>query len=190
MDEKPKKKGRGCLMAVIVVAALIVLVGVFAGKGAKPKKVDSGNVDTQTDGEVNAEQTEGEAEFGVGETADLNGIQTTLVSVDELTGSEYNKPADGNTFLICTFEINNNSNKEINVSSMMSVKAYADGYAVNSSMSAEMETDVPTLDGTVAAGKSIKGVIGYEVPSDWRELEINFTPDYWGGTDIIFKINK
>ena len=42
------------------------------------------------------------------------------------------------------------------------------------------------LDGTVAAGKKFSGVVGYEVPTDWQELEINFTPDVWSGKDITF----
>ena len=46
------------------------------------------------------------------------------------------------------------------------------------------------LDGTVAAGKKFKGVVGYEVPEDWKELEIRYTPDYWNGNDIVFIANK
>ena len=46
------------------------------------------------------------------------------------------------------------------------------------------------LDGTVAAGKKFNGVIGYEVPADWKELEVRFTPDFWSGKEIIFVANK
>ena len=42
------------------------------------------------------------------------------------------------------------------------------------------------LDGAVAAGKKFNGVIGYEVPTDWKELEVRFTPDFWSGKDIVF----
>ena len=41
-------------------------------------------------------------------------------------------------------------------------------------------------DGTVAPGKKMNGVIGYEVPADWKELEIKFTPDFWSNKDISF----
>ena len=33
--------------------------------------------------------------------------------------------------------------------------------------------DKNQLDGTVAPGKKMNGVIGYEVPADWKELEKN-----------------
>lgn len=46
--------------------------------------------------------------------------------------------------------------------------------------------DKNQLDGTVAPGKKMNGVIGYEVPADWKELEINFTPDFWSNKDISF----
>ena len=42
------------------------------------------------------------------------------------------------------------------------------------------------LDGSVAAGKKMKGVIGYELPSDWKELEIHYTSDLWSSSSIIF----
>lgn len=46
--------------------------------------------------------------------------------------------------------------------------------------------DKNQLDGTIAVGKKMKGVIGYEVPINWHELEIAFTPDVWNGQEIIF----
>ena len=65
--------------------------------------------------------------------------------------------------------------------------ASADDYACTFSLSALMEKDSKNqLDGTVAPGKKFSGVVGYEVPTDWQELEINFTPDVWSGKDITF----
>ena len=43
---------------------------------------------------------------------------------------------------------------------------------------------------TVAAGKKFKGIVGYEVPSDWQEFEIVFTPDFWSGKGITFTAVK
>ena len=46
------------------------------------------------------------------------------------------------------------------------------------------------LDGTVAAGKKMKGQVGYEVPKDWKELEVHVTPDYWGGDTLTFMVYR
>ena len=136
---------------------------------------------------VKPAEMEEKNEFLVGETAELNGITASMVSVTESSGSSYNWPTEGNVFLICEFEIANNSNSEINISSMMSFNAYCDDYACNYSISALMEKgDKNQLDGTVAPGKKINGVIGYEVPADWQEIEIHFTPDLWREKDITF----
>ena len=70
---------------------------------------------------------------------------------------------------------------------MLSFEAYCDDYACPYSLSALLEKgNKNQLDGTVAAGKKLKGVVGYEVPANWKELEISFTPDVWSGKDIVF----
>ena len=52
-----------------------------------------------------------------------------------------------------------------------------------------MSSDEPQLDGTIAAGKKMKGVVGYEAPQDWSELEIRFSPSFWG-SEIVFEYKK
>ena len=100
------------------------------------------------------------------------------------------EPTSGNVFLLCEFEIENASNKEINISSMLCFDAYVDDYSTSLSLTAEMASDKGQLDGTVAAGKKMNGVIGYEVAEDWEEIEIHFTPDFWSGKEFIFVANK
>jgi len=125
--------------------------------------------------------------FYVGETAELEDVRVAFSSVTESTGSTYNTPARGNIFVLCEFEIANNSDKEINVSSMMSFEAYCDDYTCTFSLGALMEKgNKNQLDGTVAPGKKFNGVIGYEVPANWEKLEVLFTPDFWSGKDITF----
>lgn len=65
-----------------------------------------------------------------------------------------------------------------------------DDYSTNLSISATIATDKTQLDGAVAAGKKMTGVVGYEVPKDWEEIEIRFTPDFWSGNEIEFIANK
>lgn len=170
------------------------LIGIIASSGDsdEPKKVDNtgtSNVEASVDNKE--EVKEEKNEFCVGETAELKGVSVTLVNVTESTGSQFNAPTDGNVFVLCEFEIANNSDKEITVSSMMSFEAYCDDYACTYSLTALMEKgNKNQLDGTVAAGKKFNGVVGYEVSADWKELEVRFTPDFWNGKDIVFVANK
>lgn len=170
-----RRKKHRVLGIVLIIFSLALLGSVLANteddKG--PQKVGADDGTQQTT-------------FGVGDAVALNDIVVTLNDVSDSSGSQYNKPADGNVFALCNFTIENNSNKEIAVSSLVSFRTYVDDTAVNMSMQAVIDADNGQLDGTIAAGKKMVGTIGYEVPADYKELEIRFTPDFWNKTEIIF----
>ena len=130
------------------------------------------------------------SEFGVGEKVELNDINVTMVNVAESEGENYITPSEGKVFVVCEFEIENNSEKEINVSSMLSFEAYFDDYASTLSLTAVGSADKATLDGTVGAGKKMNGIIGYEADANWQKMEIQFTPDFWTGNEIVFVYSK
>ena len=192
-----KKQGApGCLIVVLVVVVLVVIAA-FAGGGesSTPQKVESTSGTSQSASQAGqASQAQSQPEqtvFTVGDTVELNGVKTTLLSAEEYPGKQYMMPTDGNVFLVCQFEIENDSSAEITVSSMVSFNAYCDDSSVNLSVTGEMlEDSWKTLDGTVAPGKKINGVIAYEIPQDWQKMEISYTPSYWSGHDVQFEINK
>lgn len=124
--------------------------------------------------------------FGVGEKVALKDVVVTLKSVTESNGANFMEPEEGNVFLICEFDIENNSAKEIAVSTLLSFTAYVDDYATGLSLGGLVAAEKNQLDGSVAAGKKMNGVVAYEVPSNWKEIEIQFTPDVWSGNDITF----
>lgn len=125
--------------------------------------------------------------FQLGDVVELDDVTVSFLDVITSTGSDFAKPEAGNVFVLCEFEIANNSDEELSVSSMMSFEAYCDGYACDYSLSALLvKGNKGQLDGTVAAGKKMKGVIGYEVPSDWTELEVHYTIDILRGNEIVF----
>ena len=168
---------------IIAVVALIIIISA-AGSNDKPVKVGDVGAQSST---ISTENQESKNIFSVGEIAELKDVQVSLIDVSESTGSTFNTPNDGNVFVLCEFEIVNNSKEEVSVSSLLSFEAYCDDYTCSFSLGALMEKgNKNQLDGTVAAGKKFNGVIGYEVPSDWNELEIHFTPDFWSGKDIVF----
>lgn len=197
--EKQKKKG-GCLKVVLIVIAVIVVlivIAAIAGGGEDtPSKVENTTTgEQQNTGDTSQEDMDGSSDeqtkFGVGETAEMNDVQVTLLGYEESSGSEFNTPADGNVFVLVNFEIANNSDEELSVSSAMSFDAYADDYALNYSLSALMEkSDETQLDGTIAPGKKMNGYIGYEVPADWSTMEIHFVDSVWSNNKFIFEITK
>lgn len=189
------KKGWPILIAILAFFVLAAIIG-SSGDDDGPKKVEASTPAQSAEITPNQEAEPPSHKAGaaptqnvfyVGETAELEDVRVAFSSVTESTGSTYNTPARGNIFVLCEFEIANNSDKEINVSSMMSFEAYCDDYTCTFSLGALMEKgNKNQLDGTVAPGKKFNGVIGYEVPVDWKKLEIVFTPDFWSGKDITF----
>lgn len=128
--------------------------------------------------------------FGLMETAEMNNVQVTMTNYSENYGSEWNQPADGNVFVLAEFEIANNSDSELAVSSILSFDAYVDGYSANTSFGALLENEQNQLDGTIASGMKMRGWIGYEFPANWRKLEIHFTDNVWTSNKFKFLIKK
>lgn len=181
-----KKQGGKIKWILIIVAIIIILALATNGSDDEPKKVGDSSPTTGQK-PSNSESKK----FTKGETAEYKNVQVTLTDYFESNGSEYLKPTDGNIFLIVEFEIANNSKEEISVSSLLSFDAYVDGYSTSLSISAETSIEnASSLDGTVAAGKKIKGILGYEIPSDWKEFEINYTHDIWDDTKFEFTFSK
>lgn len=184
---RKKQKHIGGFIALgIVVLIVVIIIAANAGSDSKPKKV--GDDKSASAGSSDSEEKD---VFTKGEIAEMNGVQVTLKDYEESNGTEFLTPDDGNVFVIVTFEIANNSDSEISVSSIASFEAYVDDYSVSTSISAESVKDgVGTLDGTVAAGKKMSGIIGYEVPKDWKNMEISFTDNVWSDSAFKFEINK
>lgn len=180
---KNKKKMRGIISIVFII---IVIAAIGNMNNDKPKAVDTTNGSNNTATSAPTKEAE-KTEFAVGETVSLSDVLATLVSVTASEGSNILKPADGKVFLLCEFNIENNSSKDLAISSMLSFEAYCDDYSITQSLSGLMEKgDKSQLDGSIAAGKKMNGVIAYEVPADWKELEIKFTPDVWSNKNIKF----
>lgn len=182
-----RRRGAGGIIGMIfLILAVVMIVGAVIGtESAGPRKVgdtarESGAAPTATEQSV----------FGVGDKVELNDVIVTLVNVSESTGGNYMTPEDGKVFLLCEFEIENDSDNEIGVSSMLSFSAYVDGYTTNLDLGATVSSDKPQLDGSVAAGKKMNGVVGYSVDRQWSEIEISFTPNFWSGKEIVFSYSK
>lgn len=188
-----KQKKHTALGVILVILGVLLIVAAIGGGGSdEPKKVGD-SVPTQSQDDQSIETSSAEPEkttFGVGERVSLNDVIVTLNGVTESNGSQFNKPSDGNVFILCEFTIENNSDRDLSVSSIMCFEAYVDGYSTSMSLSAMIESDKNQLDGPVAAKRKMNGAIGYETAADWNEIEIRFTPDFWSGKDITFIYRK
>lgn len=184
-----RKKQGGIVKCILIGILAVLVIGIMAGcEKNKPQKIADSSDNTSEEKTTNQEVKD---TFAVGETAEMNDVQVTLTSYKQSKGSEFNKPSDGNEFVLIEFEIVNNSDSEIAISSIASFEAYADDYALNYSLESLLEKgEQNQLDGTVASGKKMKGVIGYEVPIDWKNIEVHFVDNVWSNNKWKFEIVK
>lgn len=184
--KKKKKKRHPILGTILLIFSIFIIIGAFGGGSDEPKKVEASTTATSALAETTAP-----AEFTVGDTLEMNGVLVTLNDVSENSGSQFLKPTDGNVFVVCEFTIENNTDSEMAVSSLLCFECYFDDYAANISLGAMTSNQSKQqLDGSVAPGKKINGVVGYEAPEDWTEMEIRFTPNVYGSKSFVFNYSK
>lgn len=192
---KQKKVSVALIIGIVVLA--LVVIGIAGGDGDEgPSQVGSVG-DTPSSNSQGTSQSSGQSSvtdvpdvFQVGDIVALNDVNVTLLGVTESAGQQFLAPTDGNVFVLFEFDIDNQSDSEIAISSMLSFEAYFDDYAASISISAISASGQNQLDGSVAAGKKMTGVVGYEAPADWSEAEVRFTPNFWNGQEIVFEYTK
>lgn len=189
-------KKKVCSIIALVITCLWCMIIVIAvlSDNDKPQVVRNSVGSSVSEQQSQRSYVEGDTSskdtFGLMEAAEMNNVRVIMTNYSENYGSEWNKPTDGNVFLLVEFEIANNSSSELAISSIMSFDGYVDGYSVSTSFGALLENEQSQLDGTVASGMKMKGWIGYEVPNGWREMEIHFTDNIWNNNKFKFLIEK
>lgn len=182
-----KQKKHVVLGVILVLVGIVLIAAAFGGGEKQPQKVEDESQDKSNGTQAS---DNGPVIFGVGDSAELNGVVVTLVDVQESQGSGLVSPSEGNVFITCEFVIENNSNADVGVSSLLSFEAYIDDYAASISLSALTSSGKSQLDGAVAPGKKMSGVVGYEAPSDWKSIEIRFKSNVWSSSEYIFAYTK
>jgi hypothetical protein len=129
--------------------------------------------------------------FGAGETAETKKVKAAVTGIEKPTGNAFSKPSEGKEYVLINMTIENISDGELNISSLLSFDTYVDDEAINEDLLAQTaKEDAKTMDGTVAAGKKLTGALAYEVPTGWKQIEIHFQPDQLDDTVIKWLIDN
>ncbi len=190
-EEEPRKKG-GLLKFFLVFIVLIAIAGAayyfFVMKADEEVVVEETPTETQVMEAIDSVEP---AAISYAETH--NDITVTLAKTSESTGSELATPSEGNIFYICEFEITNNSASDITINSLSCIEAFCGDYSVSEDIAGLLlpETDgLNSLDGTVAAGQTFAGVVTYQIPADYANMQFRVTPDFWNGESATFMITN
>jgi hypothetical protein len=173
------------LSLILVVLLMVAFIG--CSDNTTPEKV--GNTDkTNEQGDTSGEDTQktGENEiFKVGDTVKMGDLQFTVNGVRVSEGKTF-KPDEGNVYLMVDITVENIGSEEESVSSLLMFKLVdKDGMGYDLAISDDQQGQ---LDGSLAAGRKMKGEITYEVPKTINAFELEIDPSLFGDGIAVFDI--
>ncbi len=171
------------LTLLLVMAALCsALAGCGIVDESPVKETPAGNNATPSGQEK-------ELIFGLNETAAFSNLKFTASELKESNGTDYFTPEDGNVFVGIKFTIENVSDEEQAVSSVLMFEGYVDDVKCDYSFNAAVAFE-DTLDGSLAAGKKLVGWYALEVPKDWSAIELNIQNNWLSNKHAKFVFSK
>ena len=178
-----KEKSKLILPLLIILCFLVLAVASGSDDDTparQPANAADGNGSADS-GENGEDET-----FGLNETAVFNNINVTATRLEKSEGGDFNTPSDGNIFVGVRFIIENTSDEDQHISTMLLFNAFADDVALGLSISASMAFGDGTLDGTISAGRRLEGYYAVEVPIDTQTLDIEMQPGIWSTGRAVF----
>lgn len=165
------------LMSVLflfVVLTMCIFIGIpmIGRSSSSSESTSSGNDHTYSV----TSATEGESEDTnvdpIGKTVTVRDLKLTIESFGTIEDdNEFNKPDEGKEFVEIVMLAENTSKDNCYFSSA-DFDAYLDGFAIDEDFSCRSASDNEYMSATLASGKKFRGSLCYQLPKDWKELEI------------------
>lgn len=197
MAEQKKKKKKKRLIIFGVIAAIIVVIIIASSGGSSSddkNKVESVNGASQTqsvngksDDNKSDDSTESDNQkitAGHAITID-NELKISYLKCDTnfKKYSKYATVGKGKKVISATFKIENVSDTDQYIDI---INCYADDKKCDSFYSVE-DYDDPFLD-SISAGRSIEGTVYFEVPSNAKDVELEFENNVWTNDKVVFVV--
>lgn len=183
-------------VGILVVLGLYVFFGSLIGVGIRKvvgEKKESHEAVKAIQTEVEQPSEEEVTTFTIGDTIITKDYKLTVEGASIIVSdNKYAQPDENCEFVEVELTLENTSNDTLNVRALY-FTAYADGFIIDShNWHAYYPSSKNILSADLASGKKINGVLCYEVPNDWSELELFVKlSDYFGDdADAILVIEK
>ena len=152
----------------------VVIIGIIGSANSSPKK-ETGNAATSNSSTASQNS---DSTFSVGDTAVFKNIKVTATEIQSSTGKDFYNPEAGKVFVGVNFTIENTSDKDVNMSSILLFDGYVDDVKCDYSFTANCCFGEGTLDGTISPGKKMVGWYAVEIPESWNSLELHVSHDW------------
>jgi hypothetical protein len=121
------------------------------------------------------------AAAAVGEPITVGDLTITVNGVSAPEGSQFAKPAEGSRFLVVDLSVTNNGGQAANISTMLQMKLKdAAGRLYNLDLMATTAEGGAAPEGELAPGETVRGPVGFQVPSDASGLLFVFDGNVFG----------
>ncbi len=177
-----------------IILALVILGGIGSAIGGKKDQATKVAETASTNSKPASSDTKKEETkknepktFKVGDVVQLKDYKVAVNKIRTSNGDDMNKPKDGNEFFYVDCTIENISNKEQTISSIMMFKVEdKDGRAFDQELATDSNGQ---LDGQVASGRKISGEYVVQVPKGKTGLDLVFDSSLLTGGQIIVNLN-
>lgn len=167
--------------------AVIVVIGI-AGGGDSSSNGTALNTTTSNEEKNNKKSEEVKEFYSVGEEVKLGNNVLIVNSVEKSNGSEWDKPKDGNEFVIVDVTIKNGGSSEISYNpydfEMQNSKGQITDQAITT---INIETSLSS--GNLAAGGEVSGTIAFEQPAGDEALVLKYKANMFSNKEIKVKLN-
>ncbi len=175
------------------ILILIVGIGIGAGAGAiidEPQKVGQTSAKVQDKSTETSTETNKSKVFKIGDVVKLKDFKVTVNKLYKVKGDELSQPQPGNEFIAVDCSVENISNEQQAVSSVMMFKVVdKDGRECEESIGGLTAAKAGQMDGEIGPGRKITGVYVVEVPKGTTGLELEFNGSLLLGGQVIVKLN-
>ncbi|AVQ46018.1 DUF4352 domain-containing protein [Clostridium botulinum] len=175
------------------ILIFIVGIGIGAGGGAiidEPQKVGQTSAKIQDKSTETSTETNKSKVFKIGDVVKLKDFKVTVNKLYKVKGDELSQPQPGNEFIAVDCSVENISDEQQAVSSVMMFKVVdKDGRECEESIGGLTAAKAGQMDGEIGPGRKITGVYVVEVPKGTTGLELEFNGSLLLGGQVIVKLN-
>jgi len=171
------------MLGVLLTIACFTILAIASSSSDTPKKETEGSSDSSKQ-----EASKNEV-FALTETAVFSDLKITANEIKRSNGSEFNKPSSGKTFVGVKFTIENISEEEKQISTLLLFDAYADDVKCDYSIGAALEFSDGTLDGSLSPGKKMVGYYALEVPVTTKKITLEVKSTWLSNSKAEFVLD-
>lgn len=175
--------------AAVIVQAAVTGCGADTQSEVQKETAAGAAADTQA-AETQATETAADDTFALNETAVFPNLKITATELKESTGDDFAQPADGNVFVGIKFKIENVSDEDQIISSMLLFDAYADKTKADYELMQPSDLSGEMLDGTLGSGMNMEGYYIIQAKQDWQEIELQVKSEWLSDSSAKFVLNK